>query len=150
MSEETHTHTHPRRRHESRRRIDNMLDERQQMLIMLCRVSGRPPYGSGRRREDLLPEFCQILTDYIALAHFILYERIAEGQERRQKVLEVAREIYPQIVAITDAAMNFGERFASGSNGLDDDALQQELSQIGEHLASRIELEDRLITAVLR
>lgn len=140
----------PRRRHESRRRIDNMLDERQQTLVMLCKVSGRPPYGSGEQRKDLLPEFCQILTDYIALAHFVLYERISEGQERRSKVLEVAREIYPEISATTDAAMDFSERFAEGANGMDDQGLQQQLSQIGEHLAARIELEDKLISAVLR
>lgn len=140
----------PRRRHESRRRIDNMLTERQQVLVTLCKVSGRPPYGSGEQREDLLPEFCQLLTDYIALAHFVLYERISEGQERRQLVLSVAREIYPEIAEITDAAMNFSERFAGGSNGVGDGALQRELSALGEHLASRIELEDRLINAVLK
>jgi len=72
-----------------------MLEERQQMLVVYSQVAGIEPYKGRRANATQLTQFCQILVDYIAAAHFGVYERIAEGKERRQNVLDVAGAIYP-------------------------------------------------------
>ena len=78
------------RRSGTRALIDKMLTERQQMLVLYERVAGVVPYGEESVSDELLREFSQILVDYIASGHFGLYERIADGNERRRGVVKLA------------------------------------------------------------
>ena len=73
--------------------IEQMLAERQEMLVLFSKLAGLEPYGGGKPSVEQLKQFCQILVDYIATAHFGIYERIAEGKERRQQVVDVAASI---------------------------------------------------------
>jgi regulator of sigma D len=142
----------PERRQQSREFIDKMLTERTEMLVLFCKVSGTEPYES-RSVDDVdaedLQAFCQILVDYIASGHFSLYERIAAGRERRQPVIDLAQSIYPRIAETTDAAVDFSEKYEALDENLLRESLSDDLSVLGEQLANRIELEDRLITALL-
>ena len=61
--------------------------------------------------NDTLEDFQEILVDYIAAGHFGLYQRIAEGNERRTAVVDTAREIYPRIARSTEMAVEFTERY---------------------------------------
>lgn len=99
--------------------------------------------------RETLEEFQEILVDYIAAAHFGLYQRIAEGQERRQGVLEKAREIYPRIARSTDIAVEFTEKYDTPTDTLISTQLAADLSLLGEEITARIELEDQLIMAML-
>ena len=92
-----------------------------------------------------LEEFDQVLVDYIAAGHFGLYERIAEGKERRKAVSNLAIEIYPRIKQTTEIALAFDEKYNSENDQQDLSKLQGDLSHLGEELATRIELEDQLI-----
>ena len=73
--------------------VEQMLAERQEMLVLFSKLAGLEHYGSGKASVEQLKQFCQILVDYIATAHFGIYERIAEGKERRQQVVDVAASI---------------------------------------------------------
>lgn len=140
------------RRKRGREFIDNMLAARTEMLVLFCKVSGTDPYGNNNSDEvdaELLQNFCQILVDYIASAHFSLYERILQGRERRQPVYRLAEQIYPRIAESTEMAVDFSEKYEVMDGGLLHQSLQEDLSELGEQLASRIELEDRLITALI-
>ena|SRR5918996_2105432 len=137
------------RRVRSRALIDKMLADRQQMLVLLCKVSGLQPFTPKKPVKSLLEKFCQILVDYIAAAHFGLYERIGEGRERRRPVVEVTNNIYPQIAETTQTVVDFNERYDKKDGCEFLDTLQEDLSHLGEVLAHRIELEDQLIEAML-
>ena len=96
-----------------------------------------------------LEEFVQVLVDYIAAGHFGLYQRIAEGKERRKAVSELAVQIYPRIERTTEVALAFDEKYNPENSSKDLSQLQQDLSLLGEELSTRIELEDQLINSIL-
>ena len=52
----------------------------------MCEVLGLKPFTADKPVKDLLGEFNSVLVDYIAAGHFSLYQRIVEGNERRQAV----------------------------------------------------------------
>jgi regulator of sigma D len=137
------------RRSGTRALIDKMLTERQQMLVLYERVAGVAPYAEESVSDELLREFSQILVDYIASGHFGLYERIAHGKERRRGVVKLAEELYPRIANTTQAAVAFNDAYEHSSGGSSSDGLAAHLSKLGEELALRIELEDKLIAEML-
>ena len=77
--------------------IGNMLTERNQLLALLMQAFNVKTGNAVDLDRDLLNEFCQMLVDYIAAGHFVLYERIVEGTERRKGVAELAVKLYPHI-----------------------------------------------------
>lgn len=133
----------------TRKLIHDLLRERRQMLSLLADLIKLNLHNVDERVRTTLDEFLSILVDYLAAGHFGLYQRLAEGTERRQPVVEAARETYPRIAAITDGAVGFSERYESAPPQLLNDHLAQDLSRLAENLSSRIELEDVLITAML-
>ena len=121
------------------------------MLTTFCRLAGVEPYHrSNESAPKLLQAFCQILVDYIAAGHFALYERIVEGKERRREAIQIASEIYPRIAKTTDVALDFNDKYDCGDHCEALDSLAADLSKLGEELAARIELEDRLIAMMSR
>ena len=78
--------------------IDNLLQERQQVLVSMCELaeleSGEVPPVTVMHN---LRSFNQRLVDYTALGHFEIYERIIEGKERRGNIKLVADRVYPLI-----------------------------------------------------
>lgn len=133
----------------SRKLIEDMLQERQQMLVLLWELSKLDLSKPDESTRQTLEDFQEILVDYIAAAHFGLYQRIAEGNERRQAVLDIAREIYPRIARSTDIAVEFTEKYDNPEAGADTAKLPDDLSLLAEEVTSRIELEDQLILAMV-
>jgi len=127
--------------------VRKLTGERTEMLVLFCKVAGLEPYASHEPVRPVLAKFCEVLVDYIAAGHFALYDRILNGNERRKEVVDVAQEIYPRIAKSTDAAVDFNDKYEK----FDDDRLRElsrDLSELGEALAARIELEDRLLQAL--
>ena len=139
------------RRSGTRETVEKLLEERQQLLLMFCKVAGMQPLADGEEddREQLLQRFCEILVDYSAFAHFEIYERIINGKERRSRVVEVAREVYPRIAEASEVAVEFNDKYDASDHTLDLHALDKDLNKLGEELAVRAEMEDRIIAALL-
>jgi regulator of sigma D len=132
--------------------IDKLMAERTEMLTLFCRVAGLEPFEHHRGKipaKELLQEFCQVLVDYLAAGHFSLYERIANGTERRQNVAQLAAQVYSKIADSTQAALDFNDKY-DGQHFEIAMSFQNDLSRLGEILASRIEMEDRLIVEIRR
>ncbi len=146
MATETETRI-PDRRTQGRKMIQRLLSERRDMLVLFCRVAGLGPFSDRKTHTELLQAFCQILVDYVSAAHFSLYQRIVEGHERRLDVLALADEIYGRIEACTETAIWFNDKYDRLREEAVATDLHADLSVLGEALATRIELEDRLITA---
>jgi regulator of sigma D len=138
------------RRQGSQDLVVKLVTERTQMLVTFCRLAGVEPYTAISPVQKLLQEFCQILVDYVAAGHFALYERILEGKERRKEVADIAGEIYERIAQSTQNALDFNDKYDCGDHCTELDSLSQDLSRLGEDIALRIELEDRLLSAMNR
>lgn len=136
------------RRARTHEMVRNLLNERQDMLSMFCRVAGLEPYGESTPGADLLQEFCQVLVDYSAFGHFEIYERIVAGRERRSQVVAVAREVYPRIAEASECAVEFNDKYDASNHSLDLQELGHDLGKLGEEIAVRIEMEDRIIEAL--
>ena len=134
----------------TRQMVANLLAERQEMLVAYCRLAGLEPYSPDKPVKRQLEAFCQLLMDYMAFGHFELYRRIAEGRERRVEAARVARAVYPRIEVVTEKAVAFNDRYDASGHVLKLDSLPQDLSQLGEELALRLELEDRLVDALMQ
>lgn len=128
--------------------VDKLLAERQEVLVMFCRVAGLEPYVAEASTKELLQDFCQLLVDYSAFGHFEIYQRIVNGDERREQVIKVAEEVYDKIAEASEVAVAFNDRYDAADHKLDLAHLGEDLSVLGEELAVRIEVEDRIISAL--
>jgi len=142
------------RRARTRKEIRQLINERNEVLALYCNLAGcdgTRVQSADEIDKDTLQEFCQLLIDYIATGHFELYSRISEGKERRHEIIKLADAIYPRIEKTTALAVEFNDTFDGGNNFSDDlkEKLPQKLSLLGEELATRIELEDKLINTLL-
>ena len=147
MSNQTEVRTE--RRVRTQEMINKLLEERQEMLVLFCQVASLEPYTQSNPVKPKLQEFCQVLVDYIAFGHFEVYERIAQGKERRARVVQVAEKIYPKLAEATEVAVAFNDKYDTSEIDSLLENLPKDLSTLGEELAARIELEDRLVGAML-
>ncbi len=147
MSNQTEVRTE--RRVRTQEMINKLLEERQEMLVLFCQVASLEPYTQSNPVKPKLQEFCQVLVDYIAFGHFEVYERIAQGKERRARVVQVAEKIYPKLAEATEVAVAFNDKYDTPEIDSLLENLTKDLSTLGEELAARIELEDRLVGAML-
>ena len=137
------------RRGHTRDLVQRLLAERQDLLVAFCEVAGLEPYHPDKPVRSLLRKFCQLLVDYVAVVHFELCTRIADGGERRAGVRAVAEEVFPRLSAITDEVVEFNDRYEVLTPEKLAGGLSEDLSRVGETLAVRFELEDRLFAALL-
>ena len=142
----TERHAAGERRQGTRERIDGLLATRQNMWVLYERLAGVPPYKE--QEPQLLQSFVQVLVDYISSAHFSLYERIVNRYEGRQAHGPLGGGGYPRIAAVTEAAVAFNDKYDGVTLDSVTEELAGHLSMLGEGLAERIELEDRLISAM--
>ncbi|MBE0376954.1 MULTISPECIES: Rsd/AlgQ family anti-sigma factor [Pseudoalteromonas] len=129
--------------------IDKWLTERQELLVLYCRIAGFSPYD---QKDHALPDqlqiqnFCQILMDYLSAGHFEVYDDIAKACEQKgPSSQQLASELYPRISETTDIALDFNDKYAEVDK---EDLLKDfddDLSKLGEALELRFELEDELI-----
>jgi len=127
--------------------IDNWLAERSQVIVMYCKLS-------GYRNQTKLPAteqingFCDILIDYVSAGHFEVYQQLVKDCDiNGQTSLDLLNELYPSITKTTDIVVDFNEKY-SKMLASDNDMMQRfdrDLSQLGEAIAKRVDLEDGLI-----
>lgn len=138
------------RRAQSHQDISKLVDSRNETLAILSDLALRQPFKIDHDTQLLLQNFCESLIDYTASAHFQLYRHIDEEKERRAPVQEIAGEIYPRISDITQAILDFNDKYDCEDHCTNLAGLADDLSKLGELLADRIELEDRLIQVMRR
>lgn len=138
------------RRVGSRRMVNELVGVRDEMLSLYSDLASQHPFEDNDSVGELLEQFCQALIDYTASAHFRLYRYLDEQRERRRAVLEIADQAYPTIVSTTDSILEFNDKYetAESDTSCPIESLEHDLSMLGERLADRIEVEDRLIEAL--
>ncbi|MCB1754969.1 MAG: Rsd/AlgQ family anti-sigma factor [Gammaproteobacteria bacterium] len=151
--------------HERRARIEttvnSLIRERQEVLVAYGKLARLKSFDDldfddaddeqeeKRARASDVRTFLQLLMDYTALGHFEIYQRIIEGKERRQTVKEASDRVYPGIAQTTDKIVDFNDKYDRFA-ATDEELLtfDRDISEIGEVLAVRGELEDEILAAL--
>ncbi|MGE8503107.1 regulator of sigma D [Ectopseudomonas oleovorans] len=124
--------------------IDRWLGERRELVLAYTDLT-KAPQAPTINGETLLG-FCELLVDYVSAGHFEVYEQLTNEAKafNDQRGLELAKQIYPRIEAITEVALAFNDRCDNG-DCRDNASLMAELNRLGQLLHERFELEDCLI-----
>lgn len=127
--------------------IDRWLEERQEMLVQYCALSGLSEDLSDVQRGEKLRSFCQILVDYVSAGHFEVYDQlIKEGREFDDAdALQEAGKLYDVVDKTTEKLLDFNDKYLETDDLV---ALSSDLSQLGEALEIRFSAEDRLIAVL--
>ena len=140
------------RRTRTKKEIKQLIAERNSVLSQYYSLTNHlDDTDDVESLKELLQEFCQDMVDYIATGHFEIYRRIEDGIERRNEILELSDEALHKIINTTKAAINFNDLY-DFTDEIDTDTLKSfpnQLSELGQNLAIRIELEDRFINTLL-
>lgn len=132
------------------RLLERWLEERQELLVRFCAISRlRPLSHAADGFNSDFHRFCEVLVDYVCAGHFEIYEQLLqEAVAFQDGGTEVARQLYPVIAHTTSMVLDFNDRYLDqGANG---QHLARGLSQLGEALEVRFEIEDRLIDTLHR
>jgi regulator of sigma D len=127
--------------------IDRWLKNRQELLIQYCDLSQENSLSQTEMLQEKFVRLCETLVDYVSTGHFELYEQlIQEARESDDGGLELAAMVYPRIAQTTEAALSFNDRLDGRELAPEDiKTLFRELSDLGEMLETRFEMEDALI-----
>ncbi len=142
-------HLPSERRAAAQDRLRHLMRERTRTLALFSGLAAMRPFKPGREVHHALREFCEALVDYTASAHFLIYRFLAEGVERRSSLQAFGEAVYPRILATTERIVAFNDAYAAGEHCADLRSLASDLSELGEVLADRILLEDRIIDTYL-
>ncbi|MDT8282843.1 MAG: Rsd/AlgQ family anti-sigma factor [Gammaproteobacteria bacterium] len=153
MASATHTGTQNDRRSRTRDEIKRLIEDRNSVLSQYYNLAkySEDTEADPNNTLELLDEFCQELVDYMATGHFEIYRRIEEGNERRDEIIRLADKIMPRINDTTQIAVAFNDIY-DHSEKIDEATVKKlpnYLAKLGEELATRIELEDQFIDAIL-
>ncbi|AJE23081.1 Rsd/AlgQ family anti-sigma factor [Azotobacter chroococcum] len=123
--------------------IDRWLVERRALADAFGTIKHQQP--APVINAEALEVFCELLVDYVSAGHFEVYEQLMSEAESfgDRRGLDLARQIYPRLEAITQAALAFNDRCDNGD--CQDGSLSHEFETLGSLLRERFELEDCLI-----
>lgn len=130
--------------------INAWLSERQQVLVLynqLTREIAKSP--NIQPSATSIQGFCQILMDYVSAGHFEVYEHIvSQCEENGTSSIKLARSLYPKIAKTTDSVLEFNDKYSDDAFADEMHELDEDLSELGQKLIERMELEDRLINTL--
>ncbi len=127
--------------------IDRWLQERQDMLVQYCAISGLEQASSDEVRGEKLRQLCQILVDYVSAGHFEIYDQlIKEGREfEDEEALHEAGRLFTLVDGTTEKLLDFNDKYLETD---DLTSLNEDLSTLGETLEIRFSAEDRMISVL--
>ncbi|WP_409311454.1 sigma D regulator [Pectobacterium sp. B1J-3] len=132
--------------------IDQWLQARKQLLVTYYHLVGIKPNKDtlSRLDEEALDHFCQNLVDYLSAGHFHVYEKMLhEAAILSEQKLARSTQLDHALQTNTQQIMTFYD--SSLVTAIDHDnclEFQQALSHVGEALAERFTLEDKMIRLV--
>jgi regulator of sigma D len=128
--------------------IDRWLQERQDMLVQYCALSGLDQSENNEQvRGEKLRNLCQILVDYVSAGHFEIYDQlIKEGREfDDEEALHEAGHLFTIVDNTTEKLLDFNDKYLETD---DLNSLHTDLSSLGETLEIRFTAEDRMISVL--
>ncbi len=126
-------------------RIKHWLEARRELLVTFCQLTSiKDFHDDDLTQGKQLQMFCQQLVDYISEGHFEIFEQlINEGHLFNDAIaLASGKKLLPAIYALTDLILDFNDKYLATD---DLSSLATDLSVLGENLAQRFEIEDRMV-----
>ena len=126
-------------------RIKHWLEARRKLLVTFCELSNIEDFHNDDLAQGrLLQTFCQQLVDYISEAHFEIFEQlINEGHLFNDaEALASGNKLLPAIYTLTDLLLDFNDKYLATD---DLSSLAADLSNLGENMAQRFEIEDNMV-----
>jgi len=133
---------------QTRKLAHELLEKRAQLWTLREQLVKLQPYTEDQALEPLVRRFCQELIDYISLEHFGVFHHLVSGGENDGPMVDLAEEIYPRLIETTSAALDFNDKCEAFSAEQLRRELPGELAVLGDEMALRVELEDRLIAGM--
>ncbi len=130
--------------------IERWLRARQQLIVTYCKLTRANDFPNVDKARAAFCQFCELLVDYVSAGHFEVYDKlIQEARDFDDGGVALAGRLYPRIQKTTEVALEFNDRFdrIQGPDATFDD-LYEGLSDLGETLEDRFEMEDLLIEAL--
>lgn len=127
-----------------RRALERLMREREEVMTLYFRVAGVDPVDTRDPDDETLKKFCKLLVDYLAAGHVTVLDPLLA----RRPNLAVMKEInglYPRLSEATESALTFADRYRDAKHSRSVARYAHDLSDLGEQLAVRVDLEDRLI-----
>ncbi|WP_105903384.1 sigma D regulator [Vibrio gangliei] len=135
--------------------IDHWLDTRQNLIVEYWKLATLKPTHHKKTALAKLPSpqelqnFCQHVVDYISEGHFKIYDMVMDSwQSTGFSPTEEINQTYFKIVETTEPLLNYTDKYADVDAEDELEDFDADLSQIGEVLEERFELEDELIQMI--
>ncbi len=126
--------------------IDKWLSDRQKLIVLYCNLSATKPLSDEEPLGVMVQRFCEVLIDYCSAGHFEIYDQLKnEALEYNDGGTELAEKLLPRLEEMTGQFVDFNDTYDRHCT-LDQLAkLPDDLSEIGELLEERFQIEDKLI-----
>jgi regulator of sigma D len=126
--------------------LERWLDERRKLLVQYTEIATTSESLTELETiKTSLQRLREILVDYISAGHFEVFQQlIKEAEAFADGSAEFAKNVIPKIQDTTELALDFHDRYAEPESG-DPQQFIKDLSNLGEVLSTRFELEDQLI-----
>ncbi|MGO2508708.1 sigma D regulator [Vibrio hibernica] len=135
--------------------IDHWLSTRQVLLVEYCKLAALKPNANKKAALTQLPppeelqNFCQHVVDYISAGHFKIYDMVmAKWHSTGFSPTEEIDRTYFDIVKTTEPLLNYTDKYADVAAEDELEDFDADLSEIGEVMEERFELEDQLIQMI--
>jgi len=129
-------------------RVEHWLEARRLLLVKYCELSELHEFdGDNPYQSKQLQQFCEQLVDYISEGHFEIFEQLlSEGNIfSDNEGLAISDDLLPTIHSHTEAILDFNDKYLATD---DLTALAADLSSLGETLAQRFEIEDKMVAVL--
>lgn len=125
--------------------LKQWLKLRQELIIQFNTLCQLRPFLNSKDTyylEGALISFCQLLLDYMSMGHFQMFEKLLANIENTSTIREFQASHFEALKTTTLNALNFSDSYSTHFKA---NTLEKDLSQLGEELALRFDLEDDLI-----
>jgi regulator of sigma D len=129
--------------------VQTLFRQRAAVWHMYCEIAGmKLEFANTEKLRPALCKFSQLLIDYVSIGHFGIYERLLT-KKQQYSVLSYSNKLYPTFSGTTAAAIMFNDIYDNTKIHFNTLNLATDLSNLGEQLARRMELEDKLCALLL-
>jgi len=133
-----------------RQTAKSLIESRTQALALYKDVMSYQPFDDSSTFREILEDLCEMLVDYTGKVHFNLLNNIQDDYELDDNILALTADISHQLVDNTQQILDFHDLYNSDVKETHMEKLNQSLSELGEIIADRITLEDKIISIILK
>jgi len=127
----------------------SLIEARNKTLGLYQQVMSYHPFSNEPVLREVLEDLCEQVVDYSGKIHFNLLNVIQKDEQLSQKLDAIVSQISPYLVENTQQILDFQDAYNSDVKELDLPSLAERLNQLGEVIADRVQLEDKLLDAIL-